>query len=163
MSKQGDTKDITVTIENPHSADALLLIERLSAELGARYNDDGSGAFSPDDILVPGGAFVIARLHQEPVGCGALRPLREGIGEIKRMFVEPRARGRGIARKILRELEAIAERTGYNAVWLETGTLQPEAIALYETSGYKRIDCYGQYVDNPLSICFEKRLHKKKG
>ena len=160
MSKQGDTKDITVLIENPHSTDALLLIERLSAELGARYGDDGSGAFSPDDILVPGGAFVIARLGAEPVGCGALRPLKEGVGEIKRMFVEPRARGRGIARKILRELEAIAEGAGYAAVWLETGTLQPEAISLYETSGYKRIDCYGQYVDNPLSVCFEKRFDK---
>lgn len=158
MTKQSDAKDITVTIENPHSADALLLIERLSAELGARYNDDGSGAFSPDDILVPGGAFVIARLSNVPVGCGALRPLKEGIGEIKRMFVEPEARGRGIARKILRELEAIAESAGYKAVWLETGALQPEAIALYESAGYRRIGCYGQYVDNPLSICFEKAL-----
>ena len=158
MSNESNTTDITVRIENPHSKDALLLIERLSAELGARYGDDGSGAFSPDDILVPGGAFVIARENAEPVGCGALRPLKEGIGEIKRMFVEPEARGRGIARKILRELETIAERAGYNAVWLETGTLQPEAVALYETSGYKRIDCYGQYVDNPLSVCFEKVL-----
>ncbi len=160
MSKPDDTKDVIVSIENPHSNDARLLIKRLSAELGARYGDDGSGAFSPDDILVPGGAFVIARLNAEPVGCGALRPLKEGVGEIKRMFVEPRARGRGVARIILRELEAIAESAGYAAVWLETGLLQPEAIALYESAGYKRIGCYGQYVDNPLSVCFEKRFDK---
>ena len=161
MANQGGTKDIKVAIENPHSDDARLLIARLSAELGALYNDDGSGAFSPDDILVPGGAFVVARVDGEPVGCGALRPLSPGIGEIKRMFVEPRARGCGIARMILRELEAIAESEGYDAVWLETGTLQPEAIRLYETSGYKRTGCYGQYIDNPLSLCFEKRLGKE--
>jgi putative acetyltransferase len=161
MASGDETKDIKVTIENPHSPAARLLIERLSADLGARYGDDGSGSFSPDDILVPGAAFVIARLAGEAVGCGALRPLREAIGEIKRMYVEPRARGCGIARMILRELETIAEAAGYNAVWLETGTLQPEAIRLYETAGYKRIARYGQYVDNPLSVCFEKQFDKK--
>jgi GNAT superfamily N-acetyltransferase len=158
MTNQSGAKDIKVAIENPHGEAARVLIERLSAELGARYGDDGSGAFSPDDIMVPGGALVVARLGGEAVGCGALRPLKEGIGEIKRMYVEPRARGRGIARIILRELETIARSAGFDAVWLETGTLQPEAIRLYETSGYDRIACYGQYIDNPLSVCFEKRL-----
>ena len=161
MASSGETQEIRVAIESPHSPAARLLIERLSADLGARYGDDGSGSFSPDDILVPGGAFVVARLDGEAAGCGALRPLREGVGEIKRMYVEPRARGRGIARMILRELEKIAEGAGYGAVWLETGTLQPEAIRLYETSGYNRIACYGQYRDNPLSVCFEKRFDKK--
>lgn len=151
-------EDIAVSIEDPYSSMALLLVERLSAELGGRYGDDGSGAFSPADVQVPGGAFVVARLCGEPVGCGAIRPLRDGIAEIKRMFVEPSARGLGVARRILQKLETVAKHAGYRSVWLETGLLQPEAIGLYQSAGYKRIASYGQYVDNPLSVCFEKEL-----
>lgn len=156
MSKSPD--GIIVTTESPYSESAQQLTAHLSADLGARYGDDGSGSFSPDDALTPGGAFVVAWLAGQAVGCGALRPLRQGVGEVKRMFVEPQARGRGVGRRILAELEAIAQNHGYEALWLETGIRQPEAIRLYEACGYRRISCYGKYVDNPLSVCFEKRL-----
>jgi GNAT superfamily N-acetyltransferase len=157
MSKVG-VAEISVTVEDPYSDAAACLIGNLSAELGARYGDDGSGAFSPDDVRVPGGAFVVAWLDHQPVGCGALRPLERGVGEVKRMFVEKDARRQGIARKILAKIEAVACVLGYKALCLETGILQPEAIKLYESAGYRRVHCYGQYVDNPLSVCFEKRL-----
>ncbi len=77
---------------------------------------------------------------------------------LKRMFVEPGARRQGVARKILEELEAIASQFGYRALRFETGLRQPEAISLYESAGYRRVHCYSRYVDNPLSVCFEKRL-----
>jgi putative acetyltransferase len=147
-----------VAVESPHGADALALIRSLSAELGARYGDDGAGAFKPGDVDVAGAAFVVARLDGRPVGCGALRPLEPGVGEVKRMFVESTMRGRGISRLILRKIEAVAAEFGYQALRLETGLRQPEAIGLYETSGYRRTPCYGIYVDNPLSVCFEKQL-----
>lgn len=149
---------VSVTVENPYSEAAARLIENLSAELGARCGDDGSGAFSPDDVLVSGGAFVIAWIDGWAVGCGVLRPLERGVGEVKRMFVEKEFRRHGVARRILEQLETIACVLGYITLRLETGTRQPEAIKLYESAGYRRVHCYGQYVDNPLSMCFEKQL-----
>jgi GNAT superfamily N-acetyltransferase len=153
--------ELTITTEDPHSADARRLIAELSAEMVARYpdvDDDGSGDFTPDDVLVPGGAFVVARLTGRAVACGALRPMRDDIGEVKRMYVEPGLRGRRIGRAVLAELEAVARRLGYGRLWLETGLRQPEAIRAYEAAGYRRIPRYGRYADEPLSVCFEKRL-----
>jgi ribosomal protein S18 acetylase RimI-like enzyme len=149
--------------EDPDSPDARLLIQHLSAELGALYDDDGSGAFRPEDVRVVGGAFVVARWEGRPVGCGALRPFGEGVGEVKRMFVEPQARGRGISRRILAALEAAARRCRYDRLRLETGMRQTEAIGLYESAGYLRIPCYGKYAHTPLSICFEKWLTAAAG
>jgi len=130
-----ETAKISVTIENPHSEVATYLIENLSAELGARYGDDGAGAFSPEEVQVPGGAFVVAWLDKRPVGCGALRPLERGVAEVKRMYVEKEARRQGIARQLLRNLESIATQFGYRALRLETGILQPDAIGLYKSAG----------------------------
>jgi putative acetyltransferase len=149
---------LVVSAEDPRGPDAALLIARLSTELGERYGDDGAGAFAPEDVLVGGAAFVVARLEGRPVGCGALRPMADGAGEVKRLYVEPEARGRGVARQVLSALEALARGYGYRILRLETGLLQPESIRLYEAAGYTRIPCYGRYADNPLSVCFEKRL-----
>lgn len=150
--------EISVTAENPHSEVATRLIENLSSELGALYGDDGSGAFSPKEVQVPGGAFIVAWLGDRPVGCGALRPLERDVAEVKRMFVEKDARRQGVAKRILNQLEIIGAQFGYRALRLETGTLQPEAMRLYESAGYRRVRCYGRHVDNPLSVCYEKRL-----
>lgn len=81
-----------------------------------------------------------------------------GVAEVKRMFVDPSARGQGVAGQILATLEAIARQAGYRAVQLETGLRQPEAIRLYEKAGYHPIPNYGQYANEPLSVCFEKYL-----
>jgi GNAT superfamily N-acetyltransferase len=74
------------------------------------------------------------------------------------MYVEPAMRRRGISRSILIELEKLARDCGYTVVRLETGLRQPNAIRLYETSGYRRIEPFGRYCDDPLSVCFEKSL-----
>jgi GNAT superfamily N-acetyltransferase len=150
---------IEVRNENPNSQIAIELIQELSTELGTIYGDDGSGAFTPKDVTVARSAFVIAWLDGEAVGCGALRPMKDAnAGEIKRMYVRKDARGRGISRQILAKLEALAHEYDYERVILETGTLQAEAVNLYATSGYTQMVCYAEYVDNPYSICYEKRL-----
>ena len=112
-------------------------------------------------VTPPLGVFLVARADGEPVGCGAVRPLVDGpadVAEIKRMYTTPEARGRGISRAILARLEAEAAGFGYRRVQLESGLRQPEALRLYETSGYQRIADYGQYAGHELTVCFGKEL-----
>jgi putative acetyltransferase len=99
------------------------------------------------------GAVVDGRL----VGCGAIQPIDGQTGEIKRMYVRPAYRGRGIARQVLAALEELAWSDGLNTLRLETGDFMPEAIKLYASSGYDPIPTYGEYAGNPNSVCFEKR------
>ena len=155
---------VEIVVEDPTSPDALGLIRLLSAELAARYDfvDDGSGAFTPADAQVPRSAFVVARLGGRAVGCGAVRPMDEAgfedSAEIKRMYVAPEARGRRLGAAILAHLEDLARDFGYVRAVLETGNAQPEAIRLYERSGYERIPCYGRYVAEARSLCYAKKL-----
>jgi putative acetyltransferase len=141
--------------------ETLCLVERLWHELGALYPEVKGPPFAPDEIAGGRASFVVAWVKGEPVGCGAFRPLSEdegNVAEIKRMYVEPRMRRHGISRSILVELEKLARDCGYAVVRLETGLRQPNAIRLYETSGYHRIERYGRHRDDPLSVCFEKSL-----
>jgi GNAT superfamily N-acetyltransferase len=145
---------------DPRSTDAARLIAALSAELARRYDfaDDGSGHFRPEDVVVPRSTFLIGRLGGRAVACGALRLLEGDMAEVKRMYVEPAARGRGLAKRLLAALEDAARRMGYVTLRLETAHRQPEAIRLYESAGYLRIDPFGIYVGSRRSVCFEKRL-----
>jgi GNAT superfamily N-acetyltransferase len=155
------TPEVDVRAADPFGGEAARLISRLSAELAALYPADttaGAGAFRPDDVAGPGSAFLIAWAGGRPVGCGALRPMEPGVTEIKRMYVELDVRGRGIARRLLAELERRAAESGYVAVRLETGVRQVPAMRLYESAGYERIANYGIYAGNPLSACYEKPL-----
>jgi GNAT superfamily N-acetyltransferase len=93
-----------------------------------------------------------------PVGCGAIKKFDNETLEVKRMYVIPKFRGRGIAGKILKSLEQWALEIGYRKLILETGLKQPEAIALYEKSGFSSIENYGPYVGIANSRCFEKQL-----
>jgi GNAT superfamily N-acetyltransferase len=99
-------------------------------------------------------------LHHDgvAVACGAIRRHHEDSAENKRMYVQREARGKGISRLILAELEATARRYGYTALVLETGLRQPEAIALYESEGYFVIPNFGFYKNSPLSVCYRKEL-----
>ena len=149
---------VRISSADPNLPESRALFQQLWDELGKLYGDTGPCAFLPADVSGPGTAFMIAWLENEPVGCGAIRPMEPGTGEVKRMFVAQQVRRWGIAKAILVELEAIAQRLEYTTLRLETGTRQPGAIRLYEETGYQRIPCYGQHADDPLSICFEKRL-----
>ncbi|MEY2438619.1 MAG: hypothetical protein QOI34_4 [Verrucomicrobiota bacterium] len=163
-----DAFPIDVRAADPSLVEARHLVDELWEELGVLYGDMGLCKFQPSDIQGPGAAFVIARFDGRAVGCGAVRAYDSSarkIGEIKRMFVRPAARGRGIARTILKTLEETALTIGYDVVRLESGVRQPFAIKLYETAGYYRIPPYGQLADDPLSI-FSKSgcalIHKRK-
>jgi GNAT superfamily N-acetyltransferase len=151
---------LTIELVDVRIPEAAQLIVRLSAELARRYHedDDGTGHFKPEDVLQPRSGFLLVRWQGQAIGCGAFRPLRDDIAEIKRMYVEPDFRGRGISRRILGALEECARQAGYGRVWLETGTAQHEAMRLYETSGYRVIPNYGYYRHDPRSVCFEKTL-----
>ena len=92
------------------------------------------------------------------MACGAWQPLEPGVAELKRMYVRPAYRGRGIARQLVVALEEEAFAAGRPVLRLETGTYLTRAIALYRSAGYRPIPVYGEYVGNPYSVCFEKRL-----
>lgn len=116
---------------------AAALVERAEAELCARYQVPTVGSLRPAELeQAAGGAFLVAWLAGEPVGCAGLRRLRPGVAELKRLFVDASARRRGVARALLTAVEEAAVNAGHRELWLETGTEQPEAIALYEAAGY---------------------------
>ena len=137
--------------------EARQLIDALCAELQERYGTPAS-PFSPEEARGPRGAFIVARVADKAVGCGAFRPLDHTTAEIKRMYVAPDGRRRGVARAVLRELERRALTIGYHTVRLETGIYQPEAIGLYESEGYQRIEPYGHHIGEEISVCYEKVL-----
>ncbi|HEX5725905.1 MAG TPA: GNAT family N-acetyltransferase [Longimicrobiaceae bacterium] len=153
-----DLPPILVSIADPHLPESVRLVEHLWDELGELYGDTGPCRFSPDELVGEGTVFVVASVDGEAVGCGAVLPLEGDVGEVKRIFVEPRARRRGVAGQVLEALEDAARRLGYRALRLETGLHQPGAISLYDGSGWRRIARYGRHVDDPLSVCFEKQL-----
>jgi len=163
MSEAASSSEVTLGDDDPIGEVARQLIDRLCTELSARYGAPPS-PFSPAEAAGPGSVFMVARLAGTPVACGALRRIDDAIAEVKRMYVAPEGRRRGLARRILRKLEQRAVEFGYRTIRLETGVAQPEAIALYEACGYRRIPPYGPFVGNPSSVCFEKFLnHQANG
>ncbi|GAA4580934.1 GNAT family N-acetyltransferase [Micromonospora coerulea] len=114
---------------------------------------DGQATLTHDDIH-----YLVAVVGGRAVGCGGVQALAADTGELKRMYVRPAYRGRGIARQLLAALEELAFQRGHTVVCLETGTYLPAAIALYTSCGYEPIPVYGEYVRNPYSVCFAKRL-----
>ncbi|MCW2584533.1 MAG: gcn5-related n-acetyltransferase [Frankiales bacterium] len=135
------------------------LTAAMVAELNERYGEDGSASPAEGaDFLPPYGVFLVVTVDGQDVACGGLRLLEPGIGEVKRMYAAPEVRGGGLARRVLRALLEHAGSVGLREVWLETGTLQPEAIALYESEGFAPIPRYGYFKDEPLSLCYARRL-----
>ena len=144
---------------DPSTPEAADLIAALDRDLNARYPGLEVHGIDVWNFREAGGVFLVGRLDIVPVACGAFRPMQEeGVVEVKRMYVRDGHRGRGFGRAILAALEEKATRRGYRVIRLETGDNQPEAIALYESAGYHRIPCYGDYASNPHSRCFEKPL-----
>jgi GNAT superfamily N-acetyltransferase len=130
------------------------------AELTERHHGNpGSGAMpSPEYFEPPDGTFLVAFLDGEPAGCGGVGRLDETVGEIRRMYVVPTHRGKGLGRTILEALEDAACELGYTTVRLETGNEAAEALGLYTSSGYEPIPCWGPFATDPKSRCFEKQL-----
>jgi GNAT superfamily N-acetyltransferase len=142
------------------SPDVQALVTAQQAEMLELY--EGEADIGPTReaamFVEPDGVFLVVRDEGAAVACGGIVRFDETRAELKRMYVLPEARGRGLGRRVLEELEAEARRLGYRAVVLETGDLQREALGLYESSGYERIPCYPPYDSRELSLCFEKAL-----
>ncbi|EFQ84037.1 acetyltransferase, GNAT family [Aeromicrobium marinum DSM 15272] len=140
----------------------MLLTAEVQAEYGRRYG--GSGDVSPIDaehFLAPHGVFLLGHVGDEPVAMGGWRrggPAGDGDGELKRMYVRPAWTRRGVARLLLAELERSAVEAGLTRLVLETGTAQPEAIALYRSSGYRDVPAFGFYADYDDSVHLAKEL-----
>jgi GNAT superfamily N-acetyltransferase len=134
------------------------LIEAVQQVYVVRYGGRDATPVQPAEFAPPRGMFLVGRLAGEPVACGGWRIAEPGLAELKRMYVASGFRGRGLSRILLAALEDSARSAGITRLRLETGHRQPEAIRLYETSGYTRIDKYGVYRNDPGSSCFGKSL-----
>lgn len=135
----------------------IALVAELDADLGERDGEEHAFYHQFNSIQNLKYAIVLY-LDEKPVGCGAIKAFNANTMEVKRMYILPKARGKGLATRILKELEVWAFDLGYKKCILETGKRQPEAIALYTKNGYEIIPNYGQYVGIENSVCFQKHV-----
>jgi DNA-binding MarR family transcriptional regulator len=151
---------VTISIEDPRSTDGRWCIQQYFAELADRFDSGFDPALSipaeDEELTPPRGLLLVARLREEPVGCGALKHPPDAPTELKRMWVAPEARGLGLGRRLLRELEQHAVAAGASTLRLETNKTLVEAVQLYRSSGYREVPAFN---DEPYAHhWFEKRL-----
>jgi len=137
--------------------DFIELVKHLDADLAIRDGDDHEFYNQFNSVSMIKFAIVVYE-NAVPIGCGAIKVFDDERMEVKRMYVTPEHRGKGVAGRILKALELWAIELGYKRCVLETGINQPEALALYHKSGFSRIANYGQYANVQSSFCFEKVL-----
>jgi GNAT superfamily N-acetyltransferase len=146
---------------DPDSPDARVLLGELGAALAAITGSDGTASFDSADVRGERACFLVARdVDGLAVGCGALRPLGDGIAELKRMYARP---GSGAGRLLLDALERQALDFGYTEVWLETRKLNGRAVTFYEKHGYRLIPGYGKYAGRADAVCLGKALSIQQG
>ncbi len=155
---------VTIRREHPGTEAASMLIAELDAYLSPLYPQESQHGYSIEKLVQQRVEFFVLYHDGEPAACGGVqffddRQGTEGAyGELKRMYVRDKFRGRGFGKRLLAHLEGLATDKGVTTMRLETGTRQPEAVGLYEASGYYRIPPFGGYWDDPVSLCYEKRL-----
>jgi GNAT superfamily N-acetyltransferase len=149
-----------ITVEDPTNEDAHWCVDQYFAELAKRFEQgfeaDKSISAAPQETMPPRGAFLVARLDDEPIGCGALKSLAPGMGTIKRMWVAKSARGIGLGRRILLSLEDQAREMNLNVLRLETNRALKEAQVLYRRNGYQEVAAFN--LDPYADFWFEKTL-----
>ena len=147
-----------ISPESPDQPDVIALIAELDAYQDTLYPPESRHALDLASLKQGNVLFFVARDDaKQAVGCGAV-VLDAAYGEIKRMYVSPRCRGQGVARTLLRTLEAASANAGCKLLRLESGPFQLEALGLYASLGYERRGPYGDYTDDPLSVFMEKAL-----
>jgi putative acetyltransferase len=153
---------MSITIEQRRLNELSDMTARQQAEMAAYYGGRGGSGAPPRDeeFEAPNGVFLAALQDGAVVGCGGVcrHPEDDGVAEIRRMYVDPTARGQGVGARILTALEEQAAALGYTSVRLETGVEQREAIRLYERAGYMPAPCWGPYLTDERSRCYRKRL-----
>ncbi len=149
---------IVISRESPHRDDVVALIRASDALMQSLYPAESNHLVDVDSLARPEVHFLVAREDGRALGCGAFVRGGGNQAEMKRVFVDPAVRGKGVARAILEALERDARGAGVELMQLETGIHQPEAIALYRKCGYAERGPFGAYLPDPLSIFMEKRL-----
>jgi putative acetyltransferase len=141
--------------------DVTALCDAQQEEMRGRYGGvaDIGPTREASMFVDPDGVFLVVRDGDgRAVACGGICRFDEACAELKRMYVVPEARGQGLGRRVLVELEAHARSLGYMGIVLETGDRQPESVGLYVSAGFERMPCYPPYSERELSLCFEKQL-----
>lgn len=148
---------IQIIRTSAENLDFIDLIEELDKDIEKRDGEEHSfyAQFNKTDSIKH--ALVVYK-DQRAIGCGAFKVYKDDVAEIKRMFVNPEERGKGIASKILKELESWAREDNFKSCILETGKKYPEAIALYKKNGFVITSNYGQYEGIEDSVCFQKTI-----
>ncbi len=140
--------EVVIAPEPADSADAAECLRRYMAELDERFDigfdPEAALPLEPEAITPPNGVLLLARRDGEPVGCGGVKFLADGVAEIKRMWVDPSARGLGVGRRLLAELEDRARAAGCHRSVLDTNGTLVEAIAMYRSVGYEPIEAYNR-------------------
>ena len=160
MHTETTPKGLMIREVDPQGEDAQFLLREAAVEARQLYSD----LFQPEDQWPTNpptparGVYLIGYVGSEPLACGALRPLDDEVVELRRMFVRQHARRRGFGRALLQASEAAAERFGYWFMRLETGNRQEAAMKLYASYGFVRIEPFGEYTDDPTSVCYEKHV-----
>jgi ribosomal protein S18 acetylase RimI-like enzyme len=146
---------ISITAERPDTPDVIPLIEELNTVLEAQYPPESRHGFSIEKLLAQQVAFFVIRLDGTAIGCGGIK-LFDDFGELKRMYVRDAYRGNRYAEKLIDVLAHHALQHGITCIRLETGIHSTAALRLYERVGFVRIPPFGDYTDDPLSLCYEK-------
>jgi putative acetyltransferase len=149
---------VTITFESLDQPEVISLIAELDAYQDTLYPAESRYSLDLASLKQSNVLFAVARdTTGHAIGCGAI-VLYADYGEVKRMYVRPRGRGRGVAQKLLAMLESHAIESGCKLFRLETGPYQHEALALYTSAGYERCGPYGEYPDDPLSVFMQKHI-----
>lgn len=148
---------LTITPESPLTAEGRRLIDGSQAALLEVFTPDEIFTFSPEELASPDTTFLVARDETMALGCVAMVDCGSYV-EVKRLFVPPEGRGRGIARLLMADLEASAANAGKEAIRLETGDALKPAVALYTALGYRVRGPFGDYPEHPASLFMEKLL-----
>ncbi|OCP01108.1 MULTISPECIES: GNAT family N-acetyltransferase [unclassified Ensifer] len=151
---------VTIALEPPRQSAVVRLLELSDAYAASLYPAESNHMVDLSSLEQPAVSFFVARRDGDVVGCCALVEAGDGTAEIKRMFVDPEARGLRVGKLLLEALEAQAEQVGFQAIRLETGIHQPEAINLYKTAGYVERPPFGDYRPDPLSLFMEKPVRR---
>ena len=145
--------------ERPDQPDVIRLIEALDAYANALYPPESNHLLDISALSDPAVTFLVVRAGNDAVGCGAVLRDPRGFAEVTRMYVRPSERGRGIGRRVLAEIEAVALESGLPLLRLETGIHNTEALALYRRNGFVECAPFGDYAPDPLSVFMEKRVN----
>jgi putative acetyltransferase len=151
---------ITIARERPDQPDVVALIAALDALMSSLYPAESNHFLDIAALSDPAVTFLVVRDGNTAIGCGAVVHDPRGWGEVKRMYLRPERRGRGIGRRVLGELERAACDGGSSLLRLETGIHNPEALALYRRAGFHERGPFGDYALDPLSVFMEKRVRE---